>query len=145
MDNLRLQQLIFMFAQITNMSTKESEAIILETDTGKSVQNGNPTVMYEQQTENLYCIASELHRMEKYDNLADAFTLETIVDAMQKLSLDSPLFSIIESNSKGTILKPEIKEDHLHQNKERMKHMLQIKRQNQLNAWRVDNADKSKR
>lgn len=83
----RLEQLCQMMKFITGISMEESKRIILLTPTGRSVQDKEMTVMYEQQTENLYSIGVDLSKIAFYKKLAELFTVEKICDAMKKVIL----------------------------------------------------------
>lgn len=71
-----------MFKYITGLSIAASSEIILKTITGKAIEEENITVIYEQQTENLYSIIYELQKIEKYKKLAALFSVEKIVKSM---------------------------------------------------------------
>lgn len=70
--NHRIEELSILFSKITGLDKKESQKIILSTDTGKAIQDNNELVLYEQSTDNLYQIGKELN-----DN---RFTVEKIVE-----------------------------------------------------------------
>ena len=80
--NKRMRDICLMFKYITGLSIIASSEIILKTVTGRSIEEENVTVMYEQQTENLYSIIYELQKIEKYKSLAALFSVEKIVKAM---------------------------------------------------------------
>lgn len=82
----RLQQLVAMFAAVTERSFAEARNIILTTDTGKAILNNNAAALYEQQTENLESIALELKQNGQYAQEAALFTKEAIVSVMQILT-----------------------------------------------------------
>ena len=141
MESKRLTQLIYMFSDITGLSPDESREIILLTDTGKAVAAGNMAVMYEQETANLYSIGIELRNIGCHAELANLFSTTAIVASMNKLSakeskMDSvasttftaPSMAALKAKEKTRILSEQSRK-------------LQIKRQNQKNAWRIKNAD----
>ena len=74
-----------MFADITGKSKDESERIIRETATGKAILAEDETVIYEQQTENLYCIAQELKEIGNQEDVVVRLSNENIIKAMKKL------------------------------------------------------------
>ena len=82
----RIDQLAYCFSYIANVTKDEAKAIIVETVTGKSILDENPTVMYEQQTENLYSIALELSEDSRYKDLSKLFTLDSIVQSTHLLT-----------------------------------------------------------
>ena len=145
MDNKRMGQLVFMFSYITGQPEEEARNIILQTETGKAVQTENPIVMYEQQTENISSIAMELRNYKSYGALVDLFTVNAIVQAMRALKTmekqgekDSALQSIIIASN------PELKDRDKVQKQVARKNVLQIKKQNQMNARRIERADNLK-
>lgn len=131
-----------MFSYITGQPIEDARNIILQTETGKAVQAENPIVMYEQQSENISSIAMELRNCKSYESLVDLFTVTEIVQAMRalknmekqnaKYSVEQPI--VIASN-------PELKDRVKVQNQVARKNVLQIKKQNQINARRVNHAD----
>lgn len=134
-----------MFSYITGQTAEEAKNIILQTETGKAVQAGNPSVMYEQQTENISSIAMELCNHKSYETLVDLFTVNAIVQAMRALKnmekqgeKDSTLQSIVIASN------PELKDRDKVQKQVARKNVLQIKKQNQMNARRIERADKLK-
>ena len=74
-----------MFSDITGKTPDESKKIILLTDTGKAVNTHNMTVMYEQETANLYSIGMELRKISEYSQLGQLFSTENIIASMNKL------------------------------------------------------------
>ncbi len=60
MNNLRLQQLIEMYIYITGDKFDKAKKIILSTFAGRAIAKNNPAYLYEQQTNNLLDIISEL-------------------------------------------------------------------------------------
>lgn len=142
MDNKRIEQLVFMFSYITRQPAEEARNIILQTETGKAVQVENPIVMYEQQTENISSIAMELRNYKSYEALADLFTVSAIVQSMKALN------NVEKQNGKYSAAKsiviasnPDLKDRIKVQNQAARKNVLQIKKQNQINARRVNRAD----
>ena len=85
LKNKRMKQLVFMFSSITGKSEEASEEIILQTETGKAVLNNDRTVLYEQQTENLYSIAMELIQSPVYNDITKYLSNENIIKAMKEL------------------------------------------------------------
>lgn len=142
MDNKRIRQLEFMFSYITGKSMEESSRIILETETGKAVQTGNPSIMYEQQTANISSIAMELRNNKSYESLADLFTVTAIVQSMRELKNMANKYSVDQSIVIAQ--KPELKDKDKVQKQVARKSMLQIKRQNQKNARRIEHANELK-
>lgn len=142
MDNKRIRQLVFMFSYITGKTEEESRSIILETETGKAAQTENPIIMYEQQTENISSIAMELRNNKSYESLADLFTISAIVQSMQNLETMANKYSVDQSIVVEK--KPELKDKGKAQNQVARNKVLQIKRQNQKNARRIEYADKFK-
>lgn len=142
MANKRLDQLIYMFSDITGKTPDESKKIILLTDTGKAVNTHNMTVMYEQETANLYSIGMELRKISEYSQLGQLFSTENIIASMNKLrakevpakesitTFTAPSMTDLKSKERIRIL-------------EKQTRKMQIKRQNLKNVWRMKNADNS--
>lgn len=84
----RIEQLCCMMKYITGISIDESKRIILLTPTGKAIQNKEMTVMYEQQTENLYSVGRDLQAIPVYNKLSELLTVTKITEAMQKVILE---------------------------------------------------------
>lgn len=91
--NDRFKEICLMFSFITGISSLEAESIIKKTSTGQGILSGNMTVMYEQQTENLFSIAEELAQMEKYKNIASVISLDTIIKAMNEVIINTGTYS----------------------------------------------------
>ena len=145
MDNKRMGQLVFMFSYITGQPAEEARNIILQTETGKAVQAENPIVMYEQQTENISSIAMELRNHKSYEALVDLFTVNAIVQAMRALKTmekQDGKYSVAQSIVIAS--NPELKDRVKVQTQVARKNVLQIKKQNQMNARRIESADKLK-
>lgn len=145
MDNKRMDQLVFMFSYITHLTKKEAREIILQTATGRAVQAKNPTVMYEQQTENINSLALELRNQEHHKDLTALFTIDAIIQSMQaleKMENRDEKYSIVKPIVIAS--KPELKAKEKIQNLVIRKNMLQIKQQNLINARRIERADKLK-
>lgn len=85
MDNKRLDQLVYMFSDITGLAPDKAQQIILLTDTGKAVYNNNMAVMYEQETANLYSIGVELRGINEYVDLSQLFSIDKIVTSRSRL------------------------------------------------------------
>ncbi|EHR31826.1 hypothetical protein GXM21_12560 (plasmid) [Megamonas funiformis] len=84
MNTTRLQQLIDMYVYITKSSTNEAKKNILSTFTGQAIANNNPAYLYEQQTNNLIDIISELPL-----DIQNKFSIEKIINAMEHLKCPS--------------------------------------------------------
>lgn len=91
--NDRFKEICLMFSFITGISSLEAESIIKKTSTGQGILSGNMTVMYEQQTENLFSIAEELAQMEKYKKIASVISLDTIIKAMNEVIINTGTYS----------------------------------------------------
>ena len=89
----RLQQLINMYVYITKSSTDEAKKNILSTFTGKAIADNNPAYLYEQQTNNLIDIISELS-----PDIQNKFSTEKIINAMENLKCS---FSIPKNKQKN--------------------------------------------
>ena len=138
-------QLVFMFSYITGQPEEEARNIILQTETGKAVQTENPIVMYEQQTENISSIAMELRNYKSYEALVDLFTVNAIVQAMRALKTMEKQDGKYSALQPIVIVsKPELKDKDKVQQQVARKNVLQIKKQNQMNARRIESADKLK-
>lgn len=143
MNNKRIRQLAYMFSDMTGESYLNSRAIIMKTETGKAIAKKNMTVMYEQQTENMYSIAMELREIPRYKKLADKITISDIVKTMKKLKQleknkiysDEPAIIVMPRTVKVGAGK-KLSQEH--------RKMLEIKRQNKINARRIENANKIK-
>lgn len=145
LKNKRMKQLIFMFSSITGKSEEAAEEIILQTETGKAVLNNDRTVLYEQQTENLYSIAMELEQSQVYNDITKYLSNENIIKAMKQLRGIEQ-----ERNSDEEILvvpKPDAADIKKAKSilLKKQKEMLKLQKQNQLNVRRIENADKFKR
>lgn len=145
MNNKRLQQIVWMFSYITGQPIENARDIILQTETGKAVQAENPIVMYEQQSENISSIAMELRNYKSYEALVDLFTVTAIVQAMQSLK------NMEKQDEKHSVAKsiviasnPDLKAMDKVQKQAARKNVLQIKKQNQMNARRIERANKLK-
>jgi len=137
----RMHELVLMFSYITGRSLDESKKIILSTETGKAVCENNMSVLYEQQTENLYCIAMELKKDRKYVRIAQQMSEKKIARSMRVLdglSDEFPVYGVQIDK------KPELKELQKRSLISERKKMLQIQRRNQINVRRIENAVKFK-
>ena len=136
-----MQQLVNMFSDISGVSEKEAEEIILKTDTGKAVLDNNETVLYEQQTENLYSIAMELFQISEYSELAKMFSVENIVDSMKRNRSNETVKVCFDGDQS-----PKIKEKIANDSKKELfikqRKMLRTKRQNQINIRRIEDANR---
>ena len=139
-DEKRMSQLVLMFSDITGKSHKEAKAIILETETGVAVAEKNETVLYEQQTENLYSIAMELHEKSEYRELAQLFTEEKIVQSLRCLQEKIKPEMILNENNFSGKKSATLKANRKYL-KQRQKNVLAAKRQNQKIHRRIQNAD----
>ena len=141
MKNRRMQQLVNMFSDISGVSEKEAEEIILKTDTGKAALDNNETVLYEQQTENLYSIAMELFQISEYSELAKMFSVENIVDSMKRNRSNETVKVCFDGDQS-----PKIKEKIANDSKKELfikqRKMLRTKRQNQINIRRIEDANR---
>ena len=139
-DEKRMRQLMLMFSDITGKPQKEAKKIILETETGVAVAEKNETVLYEQQTENLYSIAMELSENPEYRELAKLFTEEKIVQSLNCLQKKiKPEMALKENDVLGK--KSVTSKNHRKYLKECQKTVLAAKRQNQKIHRRIQNAD----
>jgi len=142
MDNIRLIQLINMFSHISNRTYDEARSIILSTNTGKAIQNNSITLMYEQQTENLYSIVMDLQKVNFDNEITKGFTIEAIVKSLEMIDEDEELRRI----AAAPITKDsELKYTNQELLKKRQKQILMEKQQNYINVRRTENADKIKR
>jgi len=141
MDNIRLIQLINMFSHISNKTYDEARSIILSTNTGKAIQDNNVTLIYEQQTENLYSIVMDLQKSNFDNELTKRFTIETIVSSLEVINEDEELGRIVVPIAKD----PELKKSHQELLKKHQKKILMEKQQNYMNVRRTESADKFKR
>lgn len=141
MKNRRMQQLVNMFSDISGVSEKEAEKIILKTETGKAVLENNDTVLYEQQTENIYSIAMELSQIAEYSEFARLFSVEKIVESMKKnRSNETP--KVCFDGDKSPMIKKKTANDNKKELFIKQRKMLRTKRQNQINIRRIKDADR---
>ena len=136
MTKERKRQLAFILADIVGCNEQKAEEIIDTTEVGKRLQYHDTTILYEQQTENMYRLAEEL-REGPYANFADKITNDKILAAIRKFRERE------RKKSKVSIMELIQKENHFFKQKEKM--MLQSKSQNRVNIRRIENADKFKR
>ena len=141
MKNRRMQQLVNMFSDISGVSEKEAEEIILKTDTGKAVLDNNETVLYEQQTENLYSIAMELFQISEYSELAKMFSVENIVDSMKR-NRSNETVKVCFDGDQSPKIKEKIENDIKKELFIKQRKMLRTKRQNQINIRRIEDANR---
>lgn len=143
MKQKRMRQLIWMFSDITGVPPGDARQIILLTETGKAVMDDDPAVLFEQQTENIYEIALELEQMPSYAALSSLFSTEKIVSAMKRLQdADLPENAVVAPTASG---KPYTKSGRKEWLLSRRNALIKIRKQNQLNAWRITYADSFKR
>ena len=136
MANRRLEQLVYMFSCITGKVPEESRNIILLTETGKSVQANNLTVMYEQETANLYSIGMELRKIDCYAQMAELFSVENIVTASKKWEKEKK-----ENKEITTFVTPnrsDVKDKGKKRLLEERNRKLQVKRQNVKNIRSIE-------
>lgn len=142
LNRKRISQLAFMFSKIAKISEEEAKVIILCTDVGTGILEGNETILYEQQTENLAEIVEELKLYHEYQEIASLFTIENIVNTA-KLLWDYEKEQKKEFGKDKYLMKSN-KELKYKINKElikKRKNVLKIKEQNLLNARRVENVN----
>ena len=137
----RMHELTLMFSYITGRSLEDSQKMILSTETGKAVLNNNMSVLYEQQTENLYGIALELKKEGKYAEIVQQMSERKIAKSMGVLDGVSDEFRECEVQIGK---KPELKKLQKRNLLSERKKMLQIQQRNQINARRIENAVKFK-
>lgn len=137
LKNKRLKQLVIMFSTITGVSETEAEKIIIHTETGQAVLDNDETVIYEQQTENLYCIAEELKNNSQYVKLAEQLSDEKIVKVMKDLK------NLLEAEEHTCIIKVSAGDVSSYNKrlKQKQKEVLKIKAQNERNHRRIEHAD----
>lgn len=137
LKNKRLKQLVIMFSAITGVSETEAEKIIIHTETGQAVLDNDETVIYEQQTENLYCIAEELKNNSQYVKLAEQLSDEKIVKVMKDLK------NLLEAEEHTCIIKASAGDVSSYNKrlKQKQKEVLKIKAQNERNHRRIEHAD----
>lgn len=134
---------MYMFSSISGVSLEDSRQIILNTATGKAIEESSAVVLYEQQTDNLYSIAQELHAQKEYRDMSRLFTVEAIRDSMRNLrSLEScmPGQGDLRYRINGSV---DLKAAAKKKNEEAMKRTLKQKRQNCLNERRIKHVDKT--
>jgi len=130
-----------MFSHISNKTYDEARSIILSTNTGKAIQDNNVTLIYEQQTENLYSIVMDLQKSNFDNELTKRFTIETIVSSLEVINEDEELGRIVVPIAKD----PELKKSHQELLKKHQRKILMEKQQNYMNVRRTESADKFKR
>lgn len=141
LNNNRMRQLVFMFSKITGESEENSRKIILLTETGKAVQEGNIVALYEQQTANLDSIARELRNTE-YDSMSKLFTVDVIVKAMKELNCYEKEGGKIWTDCCVQISKqPQLGAFSREKAKEAMKVVMRTKCQNKACVRRMENVN----
>ena len=140
MSNKRIDQLACMLADITKINIDDAKKIIINTHIGEQIQANNPTVLYEQQTENLSEIASELKASEKYRDMASMLTDSSIVRAGRKLHG----YEAVNKKKIKLIIPKNSNIKKLSQKQAAAKHkaVMKIQMQNKFNSRRIENADK---
>lgn len=145
LDNRRMQQIIFMFSNITGKEYDEAKQIILQTDTGKAIKRESLTVLYEQQTENLYSIAMELSEKNQFAKMAQSFSIDNIAKSLKELSAVEKQEKTEKAAGIPNIKRqPAFKSQKRKQLLQARSNVLRIKKQNQMNDRRIENADKFK-
>ena len=142
MINKRMRQLILMLSEISGRTLSECESIIRKTETGKAILGGNEMVLYEQQTENLYCIAQELREIREYEDVAGLLSVENIVCSMQKLQ--ELEWKDMQNREQICLVYPKVgtavrnKQELVRKHREK----LQLQNQNKRNIRRINNVNK---
>lgn len=67
-NNERLNQLAYMFSYLTKLSLEESLNCIRKTNTGKAIENQNPSILYEQQFDDEQCAEDEMFHIAAVRN-----------------------------------------------------------------------------
>ncbi len=134
-----------MFSDITHVEYDTAKNIIADTETGKLILSNNQAVLYEQQTENLSEIADELKENPEYQQLASMLQTEKIVKAAGKLpgmerentvSLATP-YIMPKNKDLKKIVSSKLRQ--------KQKENVALKKQNLINARRMENVDMFKR
>lgn len=134
-----------MISYISEIKYEDAITVIMKTDVGKLIMDGNSAAIYEQQTENLSEIAAELREKNIYIDIAEKMTTAKIVSAVQKLS-DFEMNKKTYKTYKVPVQKANITKNKSNNDlKKNHKKLLLIKRQNQFNARRVEDANKFKK
>lgn len=125
--------------------TSEAKEIILKTKTGRDILDNCQTALYEQQTENLAGIATELQSFQQYENIVGQLSDANIADAMKQLNRLEKTgwnsFSVRTCEDNDLKEQRELKAELT----EKQKYMWKVKNQNKINVERIKNADKFKR
>lgn len=136
--NARINQIAIMLGYIANIEYKLAEQIVESTEVGKRILENDFTIMYEQETENLDEIADELRlNAEKYDFISK-LTPQNIAQASkmyrEKREIETATCNAYMILKKDNLGKSCIKE----QLKINEKNLLKRKKQNQINARRIE-------
>jgi ribosomal protein S13 len=141
-DNKRIAQLTFMLSDITGIGGNEARGIIVSTEVGKLILDNNSTVLYEQQTENLYEIAREISERKEYENIVSLLTIPNIVNAGKRLREHEKRTVRDEVPQSVKVGKNvQLKQKLNQQNLMKRKTVMAIKKQNKMNLRRMKNAD----
>jgi ribosomal protein S13 len=141
-DNKRIAQLTFMLSDITGIGENEARGIIVSTEVGKLILDNNSTVLYEQQTENLYEIAREISERKEYENIVSLLTIPNIVNAGKRLREHEKRTVRDEVPQSVKVGKNvQLKQKLNQQNLMKRKTVMAIKKQNKMNLRRMKNAD----
>jgi hypothetical protein len=141
-DNKRIAQLTFMLSDITGIGENEARGIIVSTEVGKLILDNNSTVLYEQQTENLYEIAREISERKEYENIVSLLTIPNIVNASKRLR-EHEKRTVRDEMSQSVKVDKNVQLKHKlnQQNLMKRKTVMAIKKQNKMNLRRMKNAD----
>ena len=145
-ERRRIKQLAYMICQITGIDFELAEQLVVETDIGKRILQNDVTLMYEQQTENLAEIALEFKEKKIHLDIVSQLTIEKIAAAAWKVGAydqdDTDKKITAYAVKAGNVAdKEHIREKLMH----RRRQILKIKQQNQMNAGRIENANKLKK
>ena len=127
--------------EILGVGIERKTILIGAGNLGKAVCNNNLSVLYEQQTENLYGIVLELKKEGKYTGIVQQMSERKIAQSMEVLdglADECPKYEVQIDK------KPELKELQKRYLLSERKKMLQIQQRNQINARRIENAVKFK-
>lgn len=136
--NARIDQLAVMLGYIVNIEYESAVQIVESTEVGKRILENDFTIMYEQETENLAEIADELRTNAKKYHFVSKLTSQNIAQASKKYR-EKRVKGVATCNDykilkKDNLGKSCIKE----QLKSNEKNLLKRKKQNQINARRIE-------
>lgn len=138
MNEKRIEQLAFMLSDITGIDHVRARNIITDSETGKMILDNNMTVMYEQQTENLWEIAAEMAACGKYRTLVPMLTVSNIAEAGKHLGeYERRAEKKMVSTPIKMIKASELKQRAAGKNLIKRRAMLSIKKNNRKNIRRV--------